>query len=164
MDEGATPKKKRKVSHGEVKNTRGMTDRKLAALLHHTQQGVHTDSEIARMLGLDKSTVCKAKKRFASLFSEMPAVGAYRSVKADILEAAEIQALKTVNEGLKRSKTSVRDSTYAFKVLFDATRMEKGLSTKNITTTTQNFLEVTLNEFSPESKTVDVTPVEEGNS
>lgn len=125
--------------------------------LHIGGAGVN---EIARAADIEPAIVVDTLKDFAPLFRELPHVAKYEyaDVRRNLLSATEISALKLINDPRKLEAASLRDAAYAFKELYHAGRLERGLSTSNVQS--QSFGVVTVRnawtpETLPEPKTTD---------
>ena len=68
----------------------------------------------------------------------------YRSLKADILEAAQIQILKYALSPAKLEKSGFLQLCQGFEILNKALRLDAGLSTENISTRTFGSISLTL--------------------
>ena len=109
-------------------------------------------ADIAKVQGVAPNTVTRRLDVFTPLFAELKNVESYRLSKADILEAAELAALKRVLEVLPSA--DVRSATFAFDKIFTAGRLTRGESTANISNKVTRFTEVNLTEVLPQPVTL----------
>ena len=86
--------------------------------------------EIAKLQGISLSTVETRISQLKPLLKHIEDYPEYMQRKAEILGTAEMLALKSVVTGLPDA--TVKDSVYAFKEIFNAGRLERNLSTQNI--------------------------------
>jgi hypothetical protein len=105
---------------------------------------------IAQELDVTKNAVEQAIKEFRPLFQELGNIKHYRTIKADLLDAAQIVALKTIVRGA--DKASMRDGAFSYRILNEASRLEKGLSTQNISKKIQYAISVPTSEYKPDSE------------
>lgn len=123
--------KNKKLRPDKLKHKRISTSAKYAAIidLHHKGNTVPTIAEVTSM---HTDTVRAIIKRFEPIFKELRAVEDYRSMKADLLSAAQITALKSALSESKLKKSSFLATLQGFKILNNAERLERGLSINNI--------------------------------
>lgn len=114
------PVKKRKKNTGY--------DRKVANILAMSLKQVPAN-QISRVVGMSPGSVEEKIKKFSSVFKELKNVPNYRNGRADLLDAAELLALKNVVS--KMDKGSLRECVYAFDKVFTAGRLTRGESTAN---------------------------------
>jgi transposase len=88
----------------------------------------YTYDDIAVKLGCGKSTVSECLNRY---FPEGRGLSVYRNHKADYLQSKQAQLLHALDES-KISAMSGRDLVVATGVLYDKERLERGLSSANI--------------------------------
>jgi len=103
-------------------------------------QGVSI-KDIATATRCPERTVQERLKMFAPMFQDLDKVKDFRGVKADILDAATLTFLKSSMSPDKLEKASVNNLAYAARQTFDMGRLERGLSTSNVST--RSFVEVT---------------------
>lgn len=88
--------------------------------------------EIAAYFNCNESSVIRACQRLATLIPDPEAVDAYRSVKADLLDAAEMELMASLMQPEKMEKASLNNVAYAFQQIHNAGRLERGESTSNL--------------------------------
>lgn len=88
--------------------------------------------EIARNFQIDPEIVNDIIDDFKPVFKELANLPAYRQAKVDLLEASELSLLRLVNCPEKQAKASLSGSAYALEKVHNIVRLEKGLSTQNI--------------------------------
>lgn len=116
-------------------------ERKKAKAVELAAQGVAM-SDIARAVGLPKSTVKDCLKRFKPVFKKLGQVNDFRSARADIISAAQLTVLESVVSPSKIRKASLLATVTSAEKLFKMERLERGLSTENISTKTFTTLEI----------------------
>ena len=89
-----------------------------------------TVAEISQELQLHSNTVRQWSKELLEKYPELMNVGEYEQNRADLISAIEGKALKSIHD--KITDAHVKDATLAFKVLHSAGRLERGLSSTNI--------------------------------
>lgn len=102
-----------------------------AAIIDLTHRG-NAPSMVAAALSMPVGTVKSIIKRFKPIFKELEAVEDYRSVKADLLSAAQLSALKSAMSPSKLRKSSFLATIQGFKILNNAERLENDQSTANV--------------------------------
>lgn len=91
-------------------------------------------AEIARTLGVAKSTVHAALQRIQELIPDPEIVAAYRDVRPTLLTAVEQRLLASLTDEDAITKATLNNRAYAFQQVFHARRLEAGESTANIAT------------------------------
>lgn len=91
---------------------------------------------IAKRFDLSEKAVSKFLHQYDGLFKLLPDVDNYRHAKARLFDAAEFRILQSLVQESKIKKASLNNCAYALKVLHEAGRLEKGLSTSNVHTKT----------------------------
>lgn len=87
-------------------------------------------SEIAEIQAIPIRTVEQRLVGFDVVLREIKNLETYRAKKADIIEAAEALCLKSVVE--KLPDATCREATYAYDRIYNSGRLERNLSTANI--------------------------------
>lgn len=130
-DEPAEPvKSKGGRPKGKKDDPRIQRDRKLAKILELAAKNLLPE-DIAKACNLPESTVRGTIKRFESIFPALAEVKDYRDVKADILSAGQLMALKSALSGNKLDKSSFLSTLMGFEILNKAERLDLGKSTEN---------------------------------
>lgn len=146
--------KQAKPARGKGKKTRRNVEshtESVAKTLTLAAQGL-CNKDIAKVQGVNPAIVSHRLDVFIPLFKEIENVASYRLSKSDILEAAELAALKRVLEVLPNA--DVRSATFAFDKIFTAGRLTRGESTANLSTKVTRFTEVNLTEVLPHTITL----------
>lgn len=87
-----------------------------------------TQKEIGKLVGRERSSVCKCLKRYGV---DIERVNSYRKLRADILATKQGEILEGMTPE-KIEKASLKDSSVAFAILYDKERLETGQSTQNV--------------------------------
>lgn len=93
--------------------------------------------EIAKIANCNVTTVDKILRDFAKTFKSLPEVEKFRQVKSEIFDAATLQVLKTATTPEKLDKATLNQCAYAIDVFNKASRLERNLSTANVSTAIQ---------------------------
>jgi len=89
-------------------------------------------AEIARSLGVAKSTVHAALQRLQKLVPDPDLVKAYEEVRPTLLTAVEYRLIGSLMDEETLQKASLNNRAYAFQQVFNARRLELGESTENV--------------------------------
>lgn len=89
-------------------------------------------AEIAKALGVPKSTVHAALHRLIDLIPEPDAVAAFEAVEASVLTSAKARLLASVLDEECIAKASLNNRAYAFSQVANHERLTRGLSTSNV--------------------------------
>jgi hypothetical protein len=127
-----TIKKKKKVD-GRINDPRLEQDKRTIKILELSAKGMN-NSQIAQVVDMSPSGVKKIADRFKSVFTELEKVEEYRNIKADILSAGQLAALKSAFSGNKLAKAGFLSTIQGFDLLNKAERLERNLSTENVNT------------------------------
>lgn len=106
-------------------------ERKRARIVELAAQEIPL-SDIARIVGMPKSTVKATIDRFKPVFTALDRVEEFNQVKADILSAAQLVALESAMSPRKLAKASFLASITGAEKLHKMERLERGKSTENI--------------------------------
>jgi hypothetical protein len=71
----------------------------------------------------------------------------YESARSQLLSAAELRILNHLTDKEALQKTSANGLAYAFKQVFDARRLERNLSTANISQSTNVAVSVSPDQY-----------------
>jgi len=93
-----------------------------------------TWQQIALQLSCPLNGLWKACRPYLKLLENPQSLQAYRDNKIDLLESAEMTLLSSLVEPGALKKAPLAARSMAFGVLYDKGRLEKGLSTQNVTT------------------------------
>jgi predicted DNA-binding protein YlxM (UPF0122 family) len=88
-------------------------------------------SEIARSLGVAKSSVHAALQRLQKLIPDPDMIKAYEEVRPTLLTAVEQRLMASLMDEVTLQKASLNNRAYAFQQVFTARRLETGQSTQN---------------------------------
>jgi predicted transcriptional regulator len=108
-----------------------------------------TFAEIAKTLGVPKSTVHAALHRLNKLVPDPETVKAFEGVQASILTSAQEQLLSSLLDPAKLEKASLNNLAYGFTQLFTAHRLLTGASTQNISVLSRLVGEANAELFKP---------------
>ena len=136
------PTRKRKLTTEKLRASNSLpvkaTPRKrtfdLGAALKLRLYNKLTYQQISDQLSVPKSTVVDALKPYLAMIEQPEALEHYRTRKADILEAAEMELVSSLVDPVKLEKASTNNIAYAFGQLNTAIRLERGQSTANVAT------------------------------
>lgn len=87
---------------------------------------------IAQTLNCSKSSLWKALKPFENMINHPEAVSNYDNNRVQLISAAEMALLNKIVDKEALKSASVNNAAYAYQVLNNARRLEKGESTANI--------------------------------
>lgn len=91
----------------------------------------NTQQEIAKLLDIPQSTVSATIERFKPAFKNVDRINDFRSVKSDLLSAAQLCALESAMSPTKLAKAGFLSTLQGFDILNKAERLESGKSTEN---------------------------------
>lgn len=109
------------------------TASELAAIVDMHARGVALD-KIAGAVGRPRSTVWLAIRKFGRVFKGLKSVPNYEKTRQSILSAVELESLKLMVDPNKQQTAKLRDVAYMFKCVHGANRLERNLSTANVST------------------------------
>lgn len=89
-------------------------------------------AEIAKALGVPKSSVHAALQRLQKLVPDPDVVRAYEEVRPTLLTAVEQRLIASLTDEAAIEKASLNNRAYAFQQVFNARRLEQGKSTENM--------------------------------
>ena len=111
-----------------------LTNDEIKTVLNYAIRGLEP-YEIAKATGLT-SIVCKdvidRHKCFFEEVKELQNVEAYKNLRNDLFNVAEIKTLRSLTNEEKHKKASLGQVATAFKTIHTARRLEEDLSTENI--------------------------------
>ena len=96
-----------------------------------------TPTEIGKEVLVNVDEVHRVLKLFEPIFPKLPQVEYYRKHKHELLDAGTLQLLESVLEPSGLAKARPNENAYALKVVHEIGRLEKGLSTANISSKVQ---------------------------
>lgn len=117
-----------------LRKAKKFSDERIAHALSLLRSGV-PPSTVARDIGCSPAAITQLKKRFSVLLTDPELLKDFREVRADAIDALQITVLKSMNEAASargKKAPTLQHTAYAYKVLHEASRLEHGLSTKNI--------------------------------
>lgn len=103
--------------------------------------------EIARSLGVAKSSVHAALQRLQKLVPDPGVVKAYQEVRTTLLTAVEYRLMASLTDEDTLQKASLNNRAYAFQQVFNARRLETGESTQNLSVLSKLIDETVLNLY-----------------
>jgi transcriptional regulator with XRE-family HTH domain len=124
-------KKKRGRPKGQKDSKPAQVRKKVSKVLDLKARGLSI-AEIAGASGLSLTRTKDILREFRPVFNSLDHLEQYQNVRRDLLSATELELLKSLNDKEKISKSTLNGAAYAFKQVFDARRIESGLSTQNI--------------------------------
>lgn len=127
------------------KNKRQSQAAKHATIVDMKTRGFGTNA-IAEAVNMPVGTVKSIIHRFKPIFQELENVGDYRNIKAELLSAGQLAALKSAMSPAKVAKAGYLSTLQGFEILNKAERLENNQSTENISN--QHFGKVTLDLLS----------------
>lgn len=116
---------------GTKDDPRIQRDRKLAKILELAAKNI-MPSDIAEAVNLPINTVKNTLKRFASVFPALEQVTEFRDVKADILSAGQLVALKSALSEKKVDRASFLSLIQGAEIMNKMERLDLGKSTENV--------------------------------
>lgn len=129
------PKGKAGRPKGVKRAASKLTQGELATVVLDYARGMQ-QGEIARKMGVSDSAVSLILDKFKPAFAELHNVEEYRKAKADILDSVQLQTLKSMSDPEKQASANLGHLANAFDVLNKHARLERGLSTQNVSTQT----------------------------
>lgn len=126
------PKKRgRKPGTGIPRSIREkVAAKRKSEILELTAAGA-TVNQIAKATECSRVYVSKVRKQFKHIFKSLDKVENFRTVKSDILDAAQLEMLKSAVSPEKLKKAPLGQIAYSFRQFYDANRLEIGKSTQN---------------------------------
>lgn len=116
---------------GRKTSGRVVQQKRVAKILDLRARGLSV-SEIGGAVGLKDGRVKDVLRKFRGVFTELQNHEQYQSVRRDLLNATELLILKSMNDPEKVANANLNQAAYAFKQIYDARRLEDGLSTSNV--------------------------------
>lgn len=133
---------------GAKERPRAAHSRKLGKILELATKNVPV-ADIAKATHIPASTVKHSIKRYSKIFKEIQNVPEYESSKHKFLSAAEMTCLKSLMDPKKQKAATLNNVAYAFRQVYDANRLQRGLSTSNLRSEMVQFTVVSLQDFKP---------------
>lgn len=90
-----------------------------------------SDDTIAAQLKRSAGAIKRLRVKYQGLIDALPTGQDYAVIKSGLINVGEFNALKSVIETVQDPAIRCRDAAFAFKVLHEAGRLERGLSTRN---------------------------------
>lgn len=91
-----------------------------------------TQQEIADRFDCSQQYVSEVLEAFSCVFKRLPQSGMFPDLKQSLLDGTALNLLFAMNDEEKLARASVGNCAYAFKIMNEAGRLERGLSTSNI--------------------------------
>lgn len=132
---------------GAKRGVNKLTQSELAMVVTDYARGL-PQTEIAAKMGLSDSGVSQVLAKFAPMFAELGNVKEFREAKADVYDALQLQALKSMSDPDKHASATLRDLAVAADVLQRNSRLERGMSTNNLSVQTTVTVRSTLPDTS----------------
>lgn len=134
------------------KRANAITNKQIAEIVIGTHKQL-PNNVIANVAGVHPNTVRNIQADFRQLFDNLEEVESFRSVRADILDAIDLTLLKSMLDPSKHEKATLAQLAFAHSKLYESSRLERNLSTANVSQTVR-FTEVNLSPISslPSSK------------
>jgi hypothetical protein len=120
---------------GAKTSARALSRQRQAKILDLAAKGVN-QRDIAAATGISSAAVNKILAEFKPLFTELENVDKYRSVRGELLDAAELMALKSAVSVEKHDHAQLQHVAYTLRQLHDMRRLHNNLSTANTATQT----------------------------
>lgn len=108
-----------------------------AKILSLAIQGI-PQADIAKAVEVSAGTVCNVLKEFKDTFQHLPQIGKYRESRVDLLDATELQLLKSLNDPDKLARAQLHNVAFSLDKVAMLNRLWQGKSTENI----QNYIKV----------------------
>jgi predicted transcriptional regulator len=124
-------KAKRGRPKGRKTSARAIGRQRQAKVLDLAAKGVN-QRDIASATGISAAAVNKILADFKPLFTELDNVERYRSVRGELLDAAELMALKSAVDVEKHDQAQLQHVAYTLRQLHDMRRLHSNLSTSNV--------------------------------
>ena len=103
--------------------------------------------EIARSLGVAKSSVHAALHRLQKLIPDPEIVHAYQEVRPTLLTAVEQRLMASLTDEDALQKASLNNRAYAFQQIFNARRLEDGKATEHLSVVSRLLRETVPNMY-----------------
>ena len=103
--------------------------------------------EIARSLGVAKSSVHAALHRLQTLIPDPEIVHAYQEVRPTLLTAVEQRLMASLLDEDALQKASLNNRAYAFQQVFNARRLEEGKATEHLCVVSRLLREIVPNMY-----------------
>jgi hypothetical protein len=104
------------------------TDKQTRKILELAGKGL-SQMDIGKVIGRDVAQVNRTLMRFRKLIN-LDELKEFREFKLDIIDQAKLKSLKSMLDDQKHAQANLRDAAQAFKVLNEASRLERCLPTK----------------------------------
>lgn len=129
QDSASTPAKAKKAKRGKGR-PKGAKEsiRRQRKILQLHSQGL-SNRQIAAIVDRHPSQVDRMLNRFKGLI-DPEELQEFRNFKLDLIDTAKLRTLKSVLDESKHADANLRDSAQAFKILNEASRLERCLPTK----------------------------------
>ena len=90
------------------------------------------EAEISRMQCVSREAVNRALKPFKQLISNPDSLRAYQDNRSLVFDAIEHEMTSLIVDGDKKKKATLGNVAYALDKVYNINRLEKGLSTQNV--------------------------------
>lgn len=122
----------RKTSVRQKRKSKGkrVSRSEIAKIVELTSKGL-SQHQVAKSLQRSQQTVHAVLRDLGLLQLQTEEITQYAAARDIVLTNAEMRVIQSLNDPQKHRAASLRDCAYAFKELYQAGRLEKGLSTSN---------------------------------
>lgn len=110
-----------------------LDDKQIAYIVEQHLKG-QRNIQIAREMNISRSAITAVLKKFEPVFKELPNVPDFQAIKADVIDAATLKALKSAVSQEKHDEARLGEVAKMLDVLYKAGRLERGQSTSNVAT------------------------------
>lgn len=124
-------KGKRGRPKGAKRSAKKLTQNELATVVLDYARGT-PQHEIAGKFGVSESAVSLILEKFKPAFAELGNVEEYRKAKADLLDSTSLAVLKEISNPSKILDSDLRALSFSYDVLNKHSRLERNLSTSNV--------------------------------
>lgn len=129
-----TPNSPKSLSNKAVHTKLPMSNLPVAKAISLRIKNQLSWDQIAKQLNCPMSSIHQACRPYLDLLDDPQALKGYQENKADLIEAAELKMLASLSDPESIKKAGLAARSLAFGLLYDKGRLEKGLSTQNVTT------------------------------
>jgi predicted DNA-binding protein YlxM (UPF0122 family) len=148
-DDAKPEKETRKKLDGRRNNRvhrKKLTQNELVKVLDLTLKKV-SQTDIAKVTGFKPQAINDTIERFKPVLTAMGDYEGYNQNRARILSAIEGKLLESLTDEEKHKEANLQQVAISFDKIHNAGRLERGLSTANISQRTTVFTDVTLGNF-----------------
>lgn len=127
---------------------RKATRKQIAQIIDRAARGVPM-TEIAQTIGVTQPCVQQILDEFTPIFRELPNLEKFRTIRADVLDAASLTCLRSAMRAAENPDhpPALHHAAGAFERFYRASRLERGLSTDNKSVHSDSHLSVSLSRL-----------------